>query len=89
MSVAEAMTGELNIQGEREMKLIRKMLAIGIAYVLFSTGALAQTGFNLNLGGQGGCELLINGQDVGGCISSFTRPFQFGNDISTLSYLTE
>ena len=62
------------------MKTLTKYLCLWFAFQgAFTLSAHAQN-INLSLGGSNGCQLLINGVNVGGCISSFTRPYNFGND---------
>ncbi len=59
------------------MKLIFATLLFVLTFSSIPT--LAQPNMTLAIGGAGNCELIINGQGVGGCISSFTRLYQFGN----------
>ena len=65
------------------MKFMKTFIAIALAaQVMVSSAAHAQVpGFTISFGGAGSCALVINGQNVGGCVTTFTGAYQYGSGI--------
>ncbi len=58
-----------------------EVIALGMALQLFGAVAAQAQPVYVSIGGRTNCEMIVNGRDVGGCISSFAAPLELGREI--------